>query len=47
MSKNIDERVVQMQFDNAQFLDGVKGTLSGLSSLQNGLSNLGNTTALR
>lgn len=45
MSKNIDERVVQMQFDNAQFLDGVKGTLSGLSSLQNGLSNLGNTTA--
>ena len=45
MSKNIDERVVQMQFDNAQFLDGVKGTLSGLSSLQNGLSNLENTTA--
>lgn len=45
MSKNIDDRIVQMQFDNAQFLDGVKGTLSGLSSLQNGLSNLGDTTA--
>lgn len=34
MSKTIDERVVQMRFDNKQFESGVQTTLSTLDKLK-------------
>lgn len=37
MSKTIDERVVEMRFDNKQFESGVSTTLSTLDKLKNGL----------
>ena len=38
MSREIDERIVQMQFDNAQFEAGVKTTLGTLDRLKESLS---------
>ena len=38
MSREIDERIVQMQFDNAQFESGVRTTLSSLDRLKQSLS---------
>ena len=37
MANNIDERIVEMQFDNKQFSEGVRGTLKDLDDLKNGL----------
>ena len=37
MSKQVDERVVSMKFDNAQFENGVKTSLSTLDKLKNSL----------
>ncbi|WP_130837521.1 hypothetical protein [Lachnoclostridium sp. Marseille-P6806] len=37
MSSTIDERVVQMQFDNAQFESGVRQTLQSLEKLNNSI----------
>lgn len=37
MSKTVDERVVQMRFDNKQFESGVQTTLSSLDKLKNSL----------
>ena len=34
MSKKVDERVVEMRFDNAQFESGVKTTMSTLDKLK-------------
>ena len=43
MSKSvIDERVVQMSFDNDQFEKGVSQTISSLSKLDNSLANIEN-----
>ena len=38
MSKQVDERVVSMKFDNAQFENGVKTSLSTLDKLKNSLN---------
>lgn len=38
MSKNIDERVVAMKFQNSQFQSGVSETLSSLDKLKKGLN---------
>ena len=35
---NIDERVVEMQFDNKQFESGVRTSLNTLSALKKGLN---------
>lgn len=44
---SIDERVVQMKFDNAQFERGVKDTTSSLEKLKKGLSLDGAKNGLR
>ena len=46
MSANIDERVVQMKFQNSQFLAGIKDTLSALDQLKKGLNFDGATKSL-
>ena len=38
MSRTIDERIVDMQFNNRQFEDGVKDSLNSLDNLKKGLS---------
>lgn len=38
MSKEVDQRVVQMRFDNQQFENGVKTTLGTLDKLKSGLN---------
>jgi len=38
MSSNIDERVVQMQFDNKQFESGIKTSLTSIDKLKGGLN---------
>lgn len=38
MSNSIDQRIVEMQFDNSQFEKGVASTLQSLKSLENGLT---------
>ncbi len=43
---SIDQRVVQMKFDNAQFEQGVKTTLTSLESLNKGLKLEGATKGL-
>ena len=42
---SIDERVVEMQFDNGQFQDGIKDTIGALDKLKTSLNfdNVGNT----
>ena len=48
MTKNVDERIVKMQFDNNQFEKGIGTTLKSLDNLKSGLNfdgaikNLGN-----
>ena len=37
MSKTIDERIVEMRFDNKQFEEGVQTSLSTLDKLKKGL----------
>lgn len=46
MSNDIEERVVQMKFDNAAFLRGVDSTLRALQSLNKGLQMQGATKGL-
>lgn len=46
MSNTIDERVVQMKFNNGQFLNGIKSTLAGLAGLKKGLNLDGATKGL-
>lgn len=46
MSQIIDERVVEMRFDNKQFEQGAKDTLSTLSKLKQALSFTDSTKAL-
>ena len=41
MSTTIDERVVEMRFDNRQFEAGVKTSLSTLDKLKEGLDQIG------
>ena len=38
MSKSVDERVVEMQFDNKQFESGIKQSLKSLENLRKGLN---------
>jgi tape measure domain-containing protein len=38
MSKSVDERVVEMQFDNKQFESGIKTSLKSLDNLKKGLN---------
>lgn len=46
MSKVVDERVVQMQFDNAQFEKGVQTSMSSIEKLKKGLRFDGATKGL-
>jgi tape measure domain-containing protein len=46
MSNSIDERVVEMKFDNAQFERGVQTTLRSLEALKKGLNLEGATKGL-
>lgn len=46
MSTSVDNRVVQLQFDNRQFEKNVKGTLNSLDKLKNGLKMDGATKGL-
>lgn len=43
MSKEIDQRVVEMRFDNAQFESNVKTSMSTLEKLKQSLSNFGSS----
>ena len=38
MAKSVDERVVQMEFDNKQFESGIKTSLNSLDKLKKGLN---------
>lgn len=38
MSNNVDKRVVEMQFDNKQFEDGVQESVKSLDELKKGLT---------
>lgn len=42
---SVDERIVEMRFDNQQFESGVKTSLNSLSRLENGLDNLGDSAS--
>lgn len=46
MSKEVDEKVVQMQFDNAQFEKNVKTSMSTIDQLKKSLNPLGMTKGL-
>lgn len=46
MANNIDQRVVQMQFDNAQFEQGVKTSTQSLDNLKNSLNFDGATNSV-
>lgn len=46
MSGSVDERVVRMKFDNAQFGEGIASTLASLSKLNQGLKLEGATKGL-
>lgn len=46
MSQTVDQRVVQMKFDNAQFENGAKTTLGTLDKLKNALSFKGASDSL-
>ncbi len=37
MSNNVDKRVVEMQFDNKQFEDGIQESVKSLDNLKKGL----------
>ena len=43
MSATVDERVVSMQFDNAQFERGVQQTLNSLNNLNKTVEQAGRT----
>jgi len=43
---SIDRRVVEMEFDNKQFENGIKDTLGSLEDLKNGLKLEGATKGL-
>lgn len=45
-SMNVDQRIVQMQFDNAQFERGVNSTLGTLDKLKNSLNFSGQASSL-
>ena len=45
MSSSIDQRVVQMQFDNAQFEQGVRTTMDSLKNLDRALQMTGSTSS--
>lgn len=45
MSTQIDERVVEMTFDNAQFEEGIKTTMSSLKTFENTLQKMPGTSA--
>ena len=45
-SLNVDQRIVQMQFDNAQFEQGAATTMNTLDKLKNSLNFNGQTTGL-
>lgn len=44
--RSIDERIVDMQFNNKQFEDGIQTSLKSLNNLDKGLDNTGKGTAL-
>lgn len=46
MSKKVDERVVEMQFDNKQFESGIKTSMRSLDNLKKGLNFDGATKSL-
>lgn len=46
MSNSVDQRIVQMMFDNAQFEKGVSSTLQSLKALDEGLTLKKGTTGL-
>lgn len=46
MSRTIDERVVEMRFDNSQFEDNVQTSLSTLDKLKQSLDFVGSTNSL-
>ena len=46
MSRTVDERVVQMQFDNKQFESGIQTSLSSIDKLNNSLRLTGATRGL-
>lgn len=43
--RSIDERIVDMQFNNKQFEDGIKDSLSSLDSLKKGLGDFDNKSS--
>lgn len=47
MSSTIDERIVQMQFDNKQFESGIQTSLKSLDRLKNGLDLEGSAKSLK
>ena len=44
---SIDQRVVQMEFDNKQFEKGIQTTLKSLDELQKGLDLKGATNGIK
>ena len=44
MSKTIDQRVVEMKFDNKKFEDGIKESMSTLNQFDKSLNSLGNNS---
>lgn len=46
MSNSVDQRIVEMQFDNSQFAKGVADTMASLKGLESGLSSIGSTSGL-
>ncbi len=46
MSRTIDSRVVEMQFDNKQFESNIKGTLSSLDKLNQSLNMTGSSNSM-
>ena len=41
MSRTVDQRVVEMRFDNAQFASGIADTQKSLDNLNQSISNAG------
>ncbi len=46
MSTTVDERIVDMKFNNKQFEDGIQTSLKSLDNLQDGLNDTGKSDAL-
>lgn len=47
MSKSVEDRVVSLEFDNAGFLNRIKGTLKGLGQLDKSISDAGKANGLK